>query len=251
MYSFLAPNGSRKLLVWSSSYNGQIICWDPEAREPVRSTTLKNVRTLAQIVLIKNTILWCVTNDEIIVVDTANNWNILQKLVIYDDKKFPILLGCALKVSEESLWIGSKFGSFAVSALHIWDTTSCTSQPAKLDGEIQICSMLKAYGSIWVGNKDGRIIVLSTDGRTVEREFHVHEDKVQSMCETLEGHVVTGSSSREGKVCVWNAMSEFDVIDGKKKLSNKRTLAEIKENYEVVPLLTDMISDVHVSDHFK
>jgi len=37
------------------------------------------------------------------------------------------------------------------------------------------------------------------------------------MCVTREGHVVTGSSSKEGKVCVWNAMYDLDIIDGKRK----------------------------------
>ena len=49
------------------------MCWDPEVREPVRSTTLHKVRTLNQIILVDATLLWCVTNDEIIVLDTGTS----------------------------------------------------------------------------------------------------------------------------------------------------------------------------------
>ena len=42
--------------------------------------------------------------------------------------------------------------------------------------------------------------------------------------------MVTGSSSKEGKVCVWNAMYDIDVIDGKRKQRQKK----ITNDYEIV-----------------
>ncbi len=102
--------------------------------------------------------------------------------------------------------------------------------------------MITAFGSVWLGDKDGRIIVMTTDGARAEREFHVHEDMVKSMCKTPEGHVITGSGSKEGKVCVWNAISDFDINDGHRKWVSRKSIAEVNKNYEVVPILQDMFA---------
>lgn len=68
----------------------------------------------------------------------------------------------------------------------------------------------------------------------MERTLHAHTDSVKSMCVTREGHVVTGSSSKEGKVCVWNAMYDIDIIDGKRKQKQKK----MNNDYEIVDKAT-------------
>ena len=66
---------------------------------------------------------------------------------------------------------------------------------------------------------------------------------MKSMCETPEGHIVSGSGSKEGKVCVWNAISDFDVVDGRRKWVSRKSIAEVRENYEIVPILQDVYNN--------
>ena len=89
---------------------------------------------------------------------------------------------------------------------------------------LEVCCMVSMMGSVWIGNRDGKVLIVNPDTRQVERVLQAHTDSVRSMCLTREGHVVTGSSSQEGKVCVWNAMYDFDIVDGKrrKRLRDRR-----------------------------
>lgn len=204
-----------KTLVWSSSFNGQIICWDPEAREALKSFMVKNVRTLSRIIMIREKNLWCVTNDRILIVDIESpNCPTLQKLYTYNKHNMPTLLECTLKVSDRDIWVAGK----SKGALTIWNTETLEHKEAKLkDEDIQITCMVKMMGMIWVGNKDGKMFIIDPESCSIERTLHAHTDLVRSMCVTREGHVITGSSSKEGKLCVWNAMYDLDIIDGKKR----------------------------------
>lgn len=185
--------------------------------------------------LVGHSNLWCVTSDKILLVDISQpGFSVIQKLIVYDEYEMPTLIEYALKVSEDEIWVGSKMQG---GGLTIWDTKTCKSTEVKLDEKVKICSMISMADSIWVGNKDGKVFIMDRDRKIVERELHAHTDLVKSMCVTREGHVITGSSSKEGKVCVWNAMFGFDVIDAKKSapgyefIERVVTLPEPVEHY--------------------
>ena len=142
----------------------------------------------------------------------------------------PIMLEYALKVHRNEIWVSSK----TEGGLYIWDTRSLKYQSIHIDKNIQICSMILSCGTVWIGNKDGKVILISPETKVVERTMQVHTDLVKSICETSEGHVITGSASKEGKVCVWNASMGFEVIDGKLLRVNKKAYKKIKKTYEFV-----------------
>ncbi|XP_066927993.1 DENN domain-containing protein 3-like [Clytia hemisphaerica] len=207
---------SGKHVVWSSSFNGQIMCWDAETRENIHSFTLKKIKPLSQIIPVNETTLWCVTADKILIVDvSAEGFPVLQKLNFYDQYEKPSLLEYALMVNDEEIWVGLKTQRGVVS----WNTKTYKAEKIELtsDDEVHLCCMIRMLGSVWVGNRDGKVFVVNPDTRKIELKLHAHTDFVKSMCVTREGHVVTGSSSKEGKVCVWNAMFDIDIIDGTKR----------------------------------
>jgi len=110
------------MLIWSSSFNGQIVCWEPETREALRSFTLKNTRTLSQIILVRTT-LWCVIKDKILIVDIASeDCPVLQKLIVYDQYEMPTLIEYALMVNENEIWVGS----ITQRGLTVWNTNTYT-----------------------------------------------------------------------------------------------------------------------------
>lgn len=219
-----------KTFVWSSSYNGQVICWDAETRQATKSLMLKKIRRLSQIIFVDDRMMWCVSTDRILIVDTVlPDCPVLQKLIIYDKTNMPIMLEYALKVRNE-IWVSSKTDG----GLYVWDTRSLKRQSIKLDKNIQICSMILSCGTVWIGNKDGKVILISPETKMVERIMQAHTDLVKSICQTSEGHVITGSASKEGKVCVWNASMGFEVIDGKLRRVNKKAYEKIREAYELV-----------------
>lgn len=219
-----------KTFVWSSSYNGQVICWDAETRQATKSLMLKKIRRLSQIIFVDDRMMWCVSTDRILIVDTVlPDFPVLQKLIRYDKTNMPVMLEYALKVRNE-IWVSSKTDG----GLYVWDTRSLKHQSVKLDKNIQICSMILSCGTVWIGNKDGKVILISPETKMVERIMQAHTDLVKSICQTSEGHVITGSASKEGKVCVWNASMGFEVIDGKLHRVEKNAYKKIREAYEFV-----------------
>ena len=236
------------------------MCWDAEICKAVSSTTLlmnevgKPSCTLNQIILVREAHLWCVTSDSIVVIDTSSikvkntssdELRILKRLQIHESK-----LGCALTVSDDHIWMGldKKYslsrgggrggggGGGEGGAILVWNTNTYESKVVEMKRDAEIQCMITAFGSVWVGDKHGRIIIMGRDGTQAERELHIHEDLVKSICATPDGHVVTGSGSKEGKVCVWNAMSDFDMNDGHRKWVSLTSIAEVNQTYEVVPI---------------
>ena len=114
----------------------------------------------------------------------------------------------------------------------IWNTRSLKYQSIDLGKNIQICSMILSCDTVWIGNKDGKVILISPETKMVERIMQASTDLVKSICETSEGHVIIGSASEEGKVCVWNASMGFEVIDGKLRRVNKKAYEKVKKFVE-------------------
>lgn len=192
---------------------------------------LKKIRRLSQIIFVDDGMMWCVSTDRILIVDTASpDCPVLQKLIRYDKTNMPIMLEYALKVDRNEIWVSSKTDG----GLYIWNTRSLKYQSIDLGKNIQICSMILSCGTVWIGNKDGKVILISSETKMVERIMQAHTDLVKSICETSEGHVITGSASKEGKICVWNASMGFEVIDGKRRRVNKKAYEKIRKDYEFV-----------------
>ena len=108
------------------------MCWDPDRREPLHSFTLKNVKTLSQIIPVNETNLWCVTTDKIIVVDTSSNdFPVLQKLLFFDQSERSSFFEYALKINRNEVWGVTKTTGRLIS----WDTNTCKSEQINFDGD--------------------------------------------------------------------------------------------------------------------
>ena len=128
-----------KTLVWSLSYNGQVICWDAETHQAAKSLMLKKIQRLSPIIFVDDRMMWCVSTDRILIVDTASpGCTVLQKLIIYDKTNMPIMLEYALKVHRNEIWVSAK----TEGGLYIWETRSLKYQSIHLYKNIQICSMI-------------------------------------------------------------------------------------------------------------
>ena len=214
-----------KEIVWSASFCGQILKWDPETRESTQEILLKKVKTLSHLMMIGNR-LWCATSDALIVVDPDTGTEI-RKLRNWDNVGLPTTMECFSRVSKKQIWaFGRQNGE-----LFIWNTTSYECKTVYVDDSVKASAILPIRDKVWVGCKDGKVLVLDTANYSVVRELHAHTDAVKSMCFTDEGHLITGSSSKEGKLCVWNAFLRdrydsanslgFDVLDGSMKVKSK------------------------------
>ncbi len=211
-------------LVWSASFSGQIIRWNPETREAVQQISLGKVKTLTRLMVIGDR-LWCASSDCLFVVD-PNTGAVMKKLRQLDCD-IPVVMECFSQVSEKQIWA---FGRQS-NKLFIWNTTSYECKTIEIDNGVKASAILPMLDEVWVGCKDGKVFVINTEDFSCVYEFHAHTDAVKSMCVTEEGHVITGSSSKEGKLCVWNTLSRdrydeanslgFDVLDGGMRVKSK------------------------------
>ena len=218
-------------VTWSASFSGQVIRWNPETREKQQEISLqKYTKTLSKLMIVGDRI-WCGSSDTLLVVD-AKSGDLIRKLRRTDDIGIPIPMECFGLVEERKIWgFGRQKGD-----LFVWNTTSYECKQVPLDNDVKASSVLPIGNKAWIGCKDGKVFVLDHSDYTQDRELNAHTDKVTCICLTDEGHVITGSSSQEGKLCVWNTMVRdrydaavslgFDVLDCglrvKSKLRSRR-----------------------------
>ncbi|XP_065664282.1 DENN domain-containing protein 3 isoform X2 [Hydra vulgaris] len=222
-------------LIWSSGYDGQVFCWHSETRKCVTSFTLEGVRTLNQIIPTNDGRLWCITLDKIIVVDVLSDKCPVLKHLSVPNRTEPVHFSCSMKFNEKEIWVGCK----SEVRLMIWNTKTFTCEQIELDSRVQICCMLSAGGSVWVGNKDGKVFVMCPITKKIILELNAHTDNVKSICETREGNVVTGSSSKDGQLCVWNTLLGYEVVDGK-RIYRKNTVTNLNSTFELVDHFFDV-----------
>lgn len=213
-------------IVWSASFSGQVIKWNPETREIEQEISLnKYTKTLSRIMVLGDR-LWCGSQDVLLVID-ARSGDLVKKLRRVDDLGIPLPMECYCKISEKYIWsFGRQKGQ-----LFIWSTKSFECKELNLGDDLKASAVLPLGNKVWVGDKDGKVFVLDANDFTEDRELCAHTDKVTCFCITDEGHVITGSSSKEGKLCVWNTIVRnkndeafslgFDVIDNGLKVRSK------------------------------
>ena len=187
------------------------------------------MRTLRQIIPTNDKKLWCITLDNIIVVDVSSKECPILRHLVVPNKKEPVHFSYSMKLNDEEIWIGSK----PEGRLIVWNTKTYKCEQIELEPRVQICSMIFAGESVWIGNKDGKVFVMCPITKVIDRELNAHTDHVISICETHKGNVITGSSSKDGQLCVWNSVMGFEVIDGKRRY-RKNTCDDIRSTFEVV-----------------
>ena len=218
-------------IVWSASFSGQVIKWNPETLEIEQEISLnRHTKTLSRVMIVRERI-WCGSQDVLLVVD-ARSGDLVKKLRRVDDLGIPLPMESYCKISEKFIWsFGRQKGE-----LFIWDTKSFECFEHSLGDDLRASAVLPIGNKAWIGDKDGKIFVLDANDFREDRELRAHTDKVTCFCITDEGHVISGSSSQEGKLCVWNTIVRnkddealslgFDVIDTglkvRSKLRNKR-----------------------------
>ena len=213
-------------VVWSASFSGEVIRWNPETREIEQEISLrKYTKTLSRVMIVGER-LWCGSQDALLVVD-ARSGDLVKKLRRFDDIGIPLPMECYCKMTEKSIWsFGRNKGE-----LYIWNTRSFECKDLHLGDDIKASTVLPIGNKAWVGDKEGKVFVLDVNDFREDRELRAHTDKVTCICITDEGHVITGSSSKEGKLCVWNTFVRnkndealslgFDVIDQGLKVQSK------------------------------
>lgn len=76
----------------------------------------------------------------------------------------------------------------------------------------QLCYTCNARFSwqIWVGTTGlsqgqlkGKIYVMDTERRTVEKELVAHADTVKTLCSAEDRYVLSGAGPEEGKIAIW------------------------------------------------
>eukprot|EP00794_Sanderia_malayensis_P008881 gene8881-9831_t len=207
-------------LVWSATFSGEIIKWNPETRESYQKISLGKVKTLARLMIVGDR-LWCASSDCLFVVD-PHTGAVMKQLKQYDHRNYPVMMECFCKVSDKQVWAFGRQGN----KLFVWNTKSYECQTVETHDNVKastILSLSNREDEVWIGCKDGKVLVMNSKDYSCDFEFHAHIDAVKSMCMTEEGHVVTGSSSKEGKMCIWNMTTRdryqdpstlgFDVVD--------------------------------------
>ncbi|XP_072805905.1 DENN domain-containing protein 3 isoform X2 [Vicugna pacos] len=191
--------------VYSCSMDGTVLAWNVStlrvtSRFQLPSCGLSSIR-------LHSDRLWCCTGTSIMLVTT--NGFVRQELKINENftEISTSFLGFQL-VPEEQLWAAcAGYGD-----LYIWSLRDLAQPPQRI--HLPDCSevncMIRVKKQIWVGGtglsqgrSKGKIYVVDTERKTVEKELVAHADTVKTLCSAEDRYVLSGSGREEGKIAIW------------------------------------------------
>ncbi|XP_074209274.1 DENN domain-containing protein 3 isoform X1 [Camelus bactrianus] len=192
--------------VYSCSMDGTVLAWNVStlrvtSRFQLPSCGLSSIR-------LHNDRLWCCTGTSIMLVTT--NGFVRQELKINENftEISTSFLGFQLIPEQEQLWAAcAGYGD-----LYIWSLRDLAQPPQRI--HLPECSevncMIRVKKQIWVGGtglsqgrSKGKIYVIDTERKTVEKELVAHADTVKTLCSAEDRYVLSGSGREEGKIAIW------------------------------------------------
>ncbi|XP_046839257.1 DENN domain-containing protein 3-like [Xenia sp. Carnegie-2017] len=203
---FVQPQNEK--IVWSASLNGHIIGWDAENLTIYKQIRLNyQSKTCVSFLLIGNQ-FWCDTKSSIVVLDTERN---IEHVLELKDGNNVLSIDCMTAVSSNEVWCGC--GKRAKIAVFNTKTLTYTILPIQTkEKDVALTKMALMGSEIWIGNKNGLIIVVNltrkeTLGKDrelrVKKTLKIHDDSVRSICVINGGYVATGPGSKDGKIAIW------------------------------------------------
>ncbi|XP_032078728.1 DENN domain-containing protein 3 isoform X1 [Thamnophis elegans] len=192
--------------VYSCSVDGTVIAWNISSLKVNRRFQLPfNMVTSIQFYKHR---LWCCIQDYIVVVTT--NGMVRQKVKLENVLTDPLTPLLCFQLFPER---GEVWASWAGSCeLLIWsmEDFSTPLQKMSLQDCSEITCMIKVKNQMWIGGRGlsqgtvkGKIYVMDTERKLVEKELVGHTDVVKSLCSAEDRYVLSGGGKEEGKIAIW------------------------------------------------
>ncbi|XP_053571371.1 DENN domain-containing protein 3 [Bombina bombina] len=201
-------DNSHRRISYSCSTDGTILAWDINTLKIHHRFQLQG-QTISSLKL-HSDLLWCCTRENILV--TKKNGVLLKKLEITEDlrKTGSTFHSIYLDAEREELWVSCN-GTNEINVYDINDYSKPSHKILLQDCTVVTC-MLKVKEQIWIGTRGtsqgkskGKIYVISTEKKSVEKELVAHTDIVNSLCSAEDRYVLSGSGKEDGKVAIWKA----------------------------------------------
>ncbi|KAM9198618.1 DENN domain-containing protein 3 [Dugong dugon] len=192
--------------VYSCSRDGMVLAWNVStlrvtSRFQLPGCTLMSAR-------LHQGCLWCCTGNSIVVVTT--NGFLRQELKIEESfcEISTSFLGFQLIPEQEQLWAVCA----AYSKVYIWSLQDLAQAPQRilLQDCTEVSCMIRVKRQIWVGGRGlsqgqpkGKVYVINTETKTVDKELVAHADAVTTLCSAEDRYVLSGSGREEGKIAIW------------------------------------------------
>nr|XP_035965345.1 DENN domain-containing protein 3 isoform X2 [Halichoerus grypus] len=191
--------------VYSCSRDGTILAWNVSTLRVTSRFQLPGGRLSS--ISLHDGCLWCCTGNSIVAVTSSGL--LCQELKISENAGDVGTSFLSLQLlPEEQLWAACA----GFNSIYVWSLKDLTRRPQAV--HLQDCSevscMITVKKQIWVGGtglsqgkSKGKIYVIDTERRTVEKELVAHMDTVKTLCSAEDRYVLSGSGSGEGKIAIW------------------------------------------------
>nr|XP_035965347.1 DENN domain-containing protein 3 isoform X4 [Halichoerus grypus]XP_035965348.1 DENN domain-containing protein 3 isoform X4 [Halichoerus grypus]XP_035965349.1 DENN domain-containing protein 3 isoform X4 [Halichoerus grypus] len=192
--------------VYSCSRDGTILAWNVSTLRVTSRFQLPGGRLSS--ISLHDGCLWCCTGNSIVAVTSSGL--LCQELKISENAGDvgTSFLSLQLLPEQEQLWAACA----GFNSIYVWSLKDLTRRPQAV--HLQDCSevscMITVKKQIWVGGtglsqgkSKGKIYVIDTERRTVEKELVAHMDTVKTLCSAEDRYVLSGSGSGEGKIAIW------------------------------------------------
>lgn len=201
----------------SSSSSGEIIFWDIDKFEIIKTVLLKAIipefkKIIISLQIHSNKII-LTTQDQIIIFDEEFNF---QHSLVLENKSSSELLStsqtqtclqiscsCICKIDNTNfIWVSCKSLGF----IWIWDLDSFELKmrtAVEVDESNGFRTLIQANNKIWAGSKNGKISVFCAKTFEHEKSINAHKDTIRSICLVNNRFVVSGSGSKDGTIAIW------------------------------------------------
>ncbi|XP_065188396.1 DENN domain-containing protein 3-like [Sycon ciliatum] len=192
----LGSNG----MVWSASFNGQVIMWDPRRLTLAQRVILPGKPQVNGLVVYDGWV-WCGSQRKLILINESN-----------PEEQKVIEIGSSIRItslavsSVGELWAGgsrSEDVHIVDGKTHqIKDKVTIANRDAETGGS-GIYALMAVNDKMWAGGKNGYVYIYDAVTKERIKEVKAHNDGVRSMC-MIKEYVVTGPGSHDGVVAMWN-----------------------------------------------
>nr|CAB3265876.1 myotubularin-related protein 13-like [Phallusia mammillata] len=212
--------------VVSASSDGEVIVWNQELTKSSKTFHVAQPPySLISADCVGESTICCCTKASIGLY--ALDGEMRQRLTLSEFFSSPFLesqITCCSCTEQNEIWVGDTRGCLYVwhrrsfhdgtltsdTNLHTHDRFNrlipkCNGILFGIDSDIAITCIMESGTNVWVGNSIGDITILNSDTLCQDRVLKAHDASVTSLCHVENRYVISGSSSKDGKIAVWRA----------------------------------------------
>ncbi|XP_065837174.1 DENN domain-containing protein 3-like isoform X2 [Oscarella lobularis] len=197
-----------QVTIWTSSFDGKLICWNPKTRDVLREIQIPKSRKVRSLI---STGEWLWTSDKkkMLAIDVSDpKKHEIRNFAIDFPPEAPLTIDCLAKAPNEQIWCS--WSGSDVCKLSLWCSKTQTCILVRNFKEFRgLTCMTICNKELWIGGREGQLLVIDWETTADKRILQeAHPAGVRSLCTMQGGLVASGSTSSDGYIAIWKKATQ-------------------------------------------